>query len=433
MRRGVEWLEGELPELVERGVLTAESAESLRRYYASIEPARPRVPWGQILLSTFGALLVGGGLILILAHNWDGLGRPARAAVALGMLVAAQALAFYATVRRAGSMAWAESTSALLVTAVGAAISLVGQTYHVGGSFEGLMQAWLWLIVLIPYFTGSTLASIGFWALLVVRAAPFSWREAPWDLWVLVVAGVPFVAARVRRYPDSWATTLTVLAAAASIFIVGSMATIDVGWTGQWALFQVSFLAALLAAASWPSLDAGAWRRRVMLPSSLALIAIGTILTFDDVWRSVVIVERVYRNPAVIIGALISAGCAVFAAMVTIRLARAGRMAAAAGTAAAIFVVAGHASAMFDAPAAGWIAFNVWLLIYGILTLVEGIRTLELGPANRGLLALAALVIARFFDTELSFLARGLVFVAFGVACLVLNLWLMRRARKETA
>jgi hypothetical protein len=151
------------------------------------------------------------------------------------------------------------------------------------------------------------------------------------------------------------------------------------------------------------------------------------------VWRSVVILERVYRNPTVIIGALISAGCAVFAAMVTIRLARAGRIAAAAGTASAVVVVAGHASAMFDAPQAGWIAFNLWLLAYGVLTLVEGIRALELGSANRGLLALAALVIARFFDTELSFLARGLVFIAFGVACLALNVWLMRRMRKGAA
>jgi hypothetical protein len=48
------------------------------------------------------------------------------------------------------------------------------------------------------------------------------------------------------------------------------------------------------------------------------------------------------------------------------------------------------------------------------------------------LLALSALAIARFFDTDLSFLARGLGFVALGIACFTLNIMLMRRMRAKT-
>ena len=157
MRREIAWLHGELPDLIERGVLTPEAADALRRHYG-VPDRSTAVSWGQILLASFGALLIGGGIILILAHNWDSLGRPARAAVAMGVLVLAQALLGFAMVRRSTSPAWLEATSGFLVASVGAAIALVGQTYHVGGSFEGLMQAWLWLVVLIPYISGSTLA-----------------------------------------------------------------------------------------------------------------------------------------------------------------------------------------------------------------------------------------------------------------------------------
>jgi uncharacterized membrane protein len=435
MRQGVAWLYAELPQLVERGVLTAEAAAALRRHYGPSDSAMSRIGWGQILLASFGALLVGGGIILILAHNWDGLGRPARAAVALTLLLAAQALTLYAVARRAQSVLWREATSALLVAAVGAAIALIGQTYHLGGSFEGVMRAWLWLVVLVPYVTGSNLAAIGFWSLLAVRVLNIAWHDAPADLWPLALAGFPFVATRLRLAPQSWATALVAITAMASVFVLGSVVTGAMGWTGLWAVFEVSYLGALIAAASWPP-NAGAteiWRVRLLLPAWLALIVVGTILTFDDAWKDVLISERQARNMNVVIAAVVSAACAIFASIVAVKLARAGRMVASAGAGAAMLVVLMHLFAMFGLPQPGWILFNVWLLVVGILTLIEGLRLLEQGVANRGLVALAALIVARFFDTELSFLARGLAFVAFGLACFGLNLWLMRRVRKAAA
>jgi uncharacterized membrane protein len=432
MRQGVAWLYAELPQLVERGILTAEAAEALRGHYGPPDSAGSRIGWGQILLASFGALLVGGGIILILAHNWDGLGRPARAAVALGVLLAAQAVTLYAVVRRAQSVPWREATSGLLVAAVGAAIALVGQTYHVGGSFEGLMRAWLWLVVLVPYLTGSTLAAIGFWALLAVRMLNLAWGDAPGDPWLLALSGFPFVVARLRLAPQSWATALVAITAMVSIFIVGSITSVRSGWEELWAVFEVSFLGALIAAASWPP-DADAveiWRGRLLLPAWLVLIVVGTILTFDDPWDQVVITERVARDPNAAGAALVAAACAVFASVMAVRLARAGRIVAATGAGAAMLVVAMHLLAMFGLQQAGWIAFNLWLLAAGVLTLIEGLRTLKLSTANRGLFALAALVVARFFDTELSFLARGLAFVTFGIGCFALNYWLMRRVRK---
>jgi uncharacterized membrane protein len=434
MRRGVAWLYAELPQLVERGVLTPEAADALRRHYGPSD-AGSRMGWGQILLASFGALLVGGGIILILAHNWEVLGRPARAAIALGLLLVAQALATFAVARRPDSAPWAEATSGLLVAAVGAAIALVGQTYHLGGSFESLMRAWLWLVVLVPYLTGSSLAAIGFWFLLVVRALNLGWhQDAPLDPWPLAFAGLPFVLLRLRRAPESWSTALVIIAAAISIFVLGSVATLGAGWTGLWAVFQVSFLAALVAAASWPpeKEDVEFWRGRVLLPAWLVLIVIGTILTFDEAWRQVSIDGQHIRNPNVMISAIVAAGCAIFASITAIRLAGAGRTAAAAAAAAAPLVVAMHGLAMLGI-VDGWIVFNLWLLAVGVLTLIDGLRRLELGTANRGLAALAALIITRFFDTELSFLARGLAFVAFGVACFGLNFWLMRRVRKATS
>ena len=435
MRPEVAWLHAELPELVERGVLTPDAADALRQHYGT--PDRGAAPaatsWGQILLASFGALLVGGGIILILAHNWDDLGRPARAAIAIGLLVLAQALTAFAVLRRPASAAWTEATSGFLVASVGAAMALVGQTYHVGGTFEGLMQAWLLLVVAVPYITGSSLSSMLTWVLLFVRVVNGSWHEAPADPWLIVAAGLPFVVARVRRDAKSWATALTAIAAAISTFTVGTIGASS-GWHGLWAIFAVSFLSAIVGAAAWPPDREAAeqWRRRLLVPAWLGLIVVGTILTFDDVWRTVTIDDRTTQTSAIVTG-IVAVACAAFASIMTIRLARAGRLAAATAAGAAILVVVLHASSMFDIQLAGWIAFNLWLLAFGVLTAVEGVRSSALGTANLGLLTLAALIAARFFDTDLSFLARGLVFVAFGVGCLAVNVWMMRRSARRKA
>ena len=64
------WLLGELPTWVADGVVDAAASERLRQRYAAQVSGRS---WGMIVCGVLGALLVGAGVILVLAHNWDGL------------------------------------------------------------------------------------------------------------------------------------------------------------------------------------------------------------------------------------------------------------------------------------------------------------------------------------------------------------------------
>ena len=90
--------------------------------------------------------------------------------------------------------------------------------------------------------------------------------------------------------------------------------------------------------------------------------------------------------------------------------------------------VAGYAVAVLrEADEFSQALFNGYVFVLGLGALVAGIRGNKLGTSNAGLLALAALVIARFFDSELSFLARGLAFIFIGIGFLVTNVVLLRR------
>jgi hypothetical protein len=71
--------------------------------------------------------------------------------------------------------------------------------------------------------------------------------------------------------------------------------------------------------------------------------------------------------------------------------------------------------------------FDGYALALGIATIRAGLATNELAALNRGLGIVSALILMRFFDSNLPFLVRGLAFIAVGAAFLGANIWLRRR------
>ena len=60
------WLAEQLPAWEREGIVTAEGARTLRQRYA----AEPRGGLAQMVVGASGALLIGTGLIAVLAYNW---------------------------------------------------------------------------------------------------------------------------------------------------------------------------------------------------------------------------------------------------------------------------------------------------------------------------------------------------------------------------
>src|SRR5574341_805611 len=198
----IQWLYRELPALMNDGVITAETADKLHAYYGDIKDgSKSRI--ALIIFGVLGALLVGSGIILLLAHNWDGLSRATRTVLSFAPLLIGQLMAGWTLVGKNESVAWREGTATFLMIAIGASISLIGQTYHLSGDTGKFLLAWMLLSVPLAYLLRATAPAIlylwGITAWAGVRQYEAGHALFFWPLAALVIPHF-WQAAKENRY-----------------------------------------------------------------------------------------------------------------------------------------------------------------------------------------------------------------------------------------
>jgi hypothetical protein len=83
------------------------------------------------------------------------------------------------------------------------------------------------------------------------------------------------------------------------------------------------------------------------------------------------------------------------------------------------------------APTASVVMINLFVFAIGVLTILDGARKGHLGILNFGLLVVTALVICRFFDSDLPFLLRGLLFMMVGAGFFAANYWILKQRKRD--
>ncbi|MBI2170433.1 MAG: DUF2157 domain-containing protein [Chloroflexi bacterium] len=150
-RRFLSQLQTEVEGWQERGLLTPEQGQAILAQYVVISPVYTRLI---VVLATLGALLVGLGVILFMASNWEGIPGIGKLALLLLALVTAYALGYWLKYRRemprvGGPVIF---LGALLF---GAAIFLVGQQYHMRVDDPNLLTWWFLGALPLAYLTRS--------------------------------------------------------------------------------------------------------------------------------------------------------------------------------------------------------------------------------------------------------------------------------------
>lgn len=430
----ITWLQGELAGWVKEGVIDSEAAERLRQRYASVEPAASRAQrWALILFGILGAVLIGGGIILLLAHNWDEMSRPVRVIVSYTPLVIAQALTFWVLWSGRESRAWRESLGALLALLVGACIALISQTYNMGGQFADFMLAWTLLSLPVAYLLRATLPALWFCAAVVIWGFNLHWhsQDSLW-FWPLLALLMPlwWMEVRENRYGVKAVLISWGICGAGSfgIEIVGQS---DLWHNAHWALSCGGWFTLLyLVGRRWFAGGASLWQRPMQVIGLKGSVVMALILTFQRPQNYqgksdgvVALSHGLLEHP---LAWLALFGWALAAVVLWVESLIRKDIPAMVVGALPLLILMGEELAMRGGPSP-YILFNVYLFAAGVAVLVSGLRKHQLGTVNGGMAIIAVWTICRFFDSDMPFVWRGLVFIVLGAGFLFTNVLLLRQ------
>jgi uncharacterized membrane protein len=411
----------DLPELIQAQVISQETADRITAYYKSREGAssnRQLVAFGIL-----GAMLVGLGIILIIAHNWDDLPRVAKTGFAFLPLIVGQVLCWYVLRRQMEQTGWRESTAAFLFFAVGASISLVSQIYNIPGDLSAFMFTWMLLCLPIVYVMRSSMASLLYIAGITYYAVQNGYWTFPhaesYTYWLLLTAILPHYYNLFVSNPRSNFTTFHHWLVSVSLSIaLGTVAAAMDEWMflAYFSLFGLFYLAG-----NSSHLDGLSARNNgYKIIGSLGTVVLLLILSFDWFWEELSRTSfswgQLMQAPefyAVLI--LVSAALWLLLSQQKRTPLSALKPLSPVFLFFALIFVLGH-----FIPGAV-VLINLLTLAVGVLYIREGSRNDHLGVLNFGLLIITALVICRFFDTDLSFVVRGLMFLTVGAGFFIAN------------
>lgn len=431
MSKQQQWLQQEVAQWRAEGLVDDALAQRILARY----PETPGRGWGRIVFSALGAALVGLGVILFFAYNWQSIAKLAKLALVFGALAAAHGAAMALARRPAPNRALIEGLHALGTMLFGAGIWLVAQIYHIDEHYPNAFLVWalgaLALAWAMPSLVQALLALflISFWAGVEL----FQFRSPMHGAPLLVVLGVlPF--AWWRRSAALLACALVVL------FVVTALA---VGWIDFKALLPLLFMmgtAAVVAAVAAQASAFAAAEGPLRTVGLVVVIGCGVALSFPAFARDLGRVTfdkpglSIYFAAAgvALLGAVVAAAFSYsHGALARIDTHRRWQLALI-GVGLAIVLGSLFARGRVD----GWVAalpFNVIVLGLAALLILEGSANLRPRLVAAGCVVFALVSVSRYTDLFSSLLVRSAVFVLLGAGLFFVGSFYARSRRRAQA
>lgn len=413
----------ELPALESEGLISAEQAARIRARYADNGQSASRM---LVVFAILGSLLVGLGVILIIAHNWDDLPRVARTVIAFIPVLLGQGLVMFHLVRQKGSAGWREGSAVFLACALCACVALISQIYHVSGDLPGYLLTCSLLMLPLLYLPGSFITALVYLAMITWYAwmthfEQWSSLQKPWIVLPLLLAAVPFYLLRVRESGTGagfwWLSLFMALASGVSSQLFFSDLEVEQA-------LSMMAVASVFTLVPWlhPGRELRTWPW--VLVGALAILVLLFVFSFRAPWED--INDHQLRGDMIGAGALILV-CAVLYVLSLRRRKPFERWPwpEALGLMLVCYGI-GHYS-----PGLAALLVNAALLVMGVVNVRRGTEGDSLSRMNLGLAIIGLTILMRFFDTDLDFVVRGLGFIAIGAGFLYMNVRAVRQRKKH--
>ena len=411
------WLLNEIDSWLKEGLVGEETANALSGRYTPKKNINMLIT----LFSIIGAILIGTGVILICAKNWDIFPVQARISLAFLPLLVSHALVVYAVRVKYESIAWRESVAILNSASVFTVIAMVSRIFHLSSDYGLYLLICGLLSLPVMYILNSvSLLPVYLWAVINGSALLFSPMNALIMLGLFAL-GALFVFLKnenngARLVFKAW---VTVAAGFATVMVMGYALDCSL------LLTSLCYFTLLFSAGPIPDRFSAPFR---IIGISGALVT-AAILTFESMWS--------YRNNPVNSGGGVFI-CVMLALIIwfTARLFKRDRLMFYPVTPLALLCVLRFIWAFYNYSFYPFYLFfmgasNIIMLFIGIAFIVYGVKNMLLPHTNVGMASVCSVIIIWFFNGDYDFLWRGITFLVIGAAFLLVNVRLIR-AGKQT-
>lgn len=422
MDKKIRWLLAEIDRWKADGLVSPEQADQLRQRYdrpATAAESAAVVPWGLLVFATAGAIVIGLGVILLFAYNWDEIPKAGKLALIFLAVIASHIGGIRLLAKDGWQPKLGEAIVALGTMFYGAGIWLVAQVYNIDEHYPNGFLFWALGALAMAWAIRSTANGLLAIVLLTIWGCceTFDFRDPHYAAIFIVAGGLLPLAWKQRS-----ALLLGATLAAIQILLAANVA----GWGGgahaftatlAWGVLLVA--AARLTEADRPDFMGG--------PTMMAFFGYGAflfcayLLSFHDAADNLL---NWHRHDGTQPGLASAFGWALFMlglgawAWIARRSLLQKEMAIEREEwllPIAVIYCFGFAAL----GGRGWEhlvswSFNLMLLGLAIMWMWRGCRDSLLGTTVIGSLLLSAVVLARYFDLFDSLASRGLAFILLG-------------------
>ncbi|GGW68343.1 putative membrane protein [Winogradskyella epiphytica] len=416
----------ELTELVDNKVISEDTAIRITEYYRYKEKGQSNPLF--MIFGIFGSALVGLGVILILAHNWDHLSRPIKTIFAFLPLLIGQVLSGIAILKNK-SRAWKESAGTFLFFSIGASIALVSQIYHIPGDLSSYLLLWISLGLPLIYLLDSKAVDMLVIILATYYAVELGYSfnggsRVPWLYFLIMLGTLPFYISALLKSAQANSTGILNW-----LYAVSLMISLGTCINSNWALAFLMY--ALLFGMYYNLGYLNVYRNGLLRRNSFKLLgSLGTVVllvvfSFNGIWEDVESKVFVVNSQELIISVLL-----FVSALVLLGFSYKKRTEVMLDVFQFVFLVFVILFAIGTINAGlATVLTNSILLLLGLFAVKSGTERLSFGILNYGLLIISVTIICRFFDTDMSFVLRGILFVLVGLGFFLTNYFMFKKQK----
>lgn len=404
----VRWLLAELPGLREKQLIDEQTHDRLKNHYqGQLAAASAPQNFLMTVLVGLGICMIAGGVISLLAYNWDMLPKASRIFIALIPLLGGAACGAY-TIAKGKDARWRECSAVLTMAGVVCFTALISQIYHIGGSLRDFMM--LVLLVTLPLlyiFRSYCYAVLYCFGLFFLK--PYNFEP----LNLAYLSGIlPFLFYQLfRDYRSPQATFARYLALPLAVFTLINCFS----FSGMLVTSATVYIGGLIYNRKNIDFLRNPWLFCGWLVMSIMLLICsysGTVWDFDPDKSTNWQIALLFL---LLLGGLLPALLFCTARLDGKRVLKSPELL----VTAAVYLL--PLAVVLDASTAKWLC-NLYLLLLGITLAATGIRRRSFLFFNAGVIQIAMLATCRFFDSEFSMLARGMAFILLGAAFIAANM-----------